>query len=275
MLDASNAVEAGAEVPEAPSRAGERLGAYELLEEIGRGGMGAVYLARARRRRVREARRDQADAARASPATCDCRRFRSERQILAVLEHPNIARLLDGGTTARRAPVLRDGVRRRRPPTRRIAASGGLSVRATGSILFRQVCAAVQYAHQHLVVHRDLKPGNILVTADGEPKLLDFGIAKLLREARGTAFSEPTATLDRACSRRSTRAPSRCAASPVTTASDVYSLGVILYELLSGEKPYRIDTSDPTELVRSCASGIRSGRARGPRGSRATSTRSC
>jgi len=246
MLSAPNAVEGGAEVPEAPSRAGERVGAYELLAEIGSGGMGTVYLAR--RADDEFERRVAIKLMRPGFASdLDLKRFRSERQISAVLDHPNIARLLDGGTTPEGAPYfvmehveggpLLDYCRER-----------GLSLRER-LILFQQICAAVQYAHQNLVVHRDLKPGNILVTKEGEPKLLDFGIAKLLSQGGGTAFSEPTATLDRLLTPEYA-SPEQVRGRPVTTASDVYSLGVILYELLSGEKPYRIETGDPAELVR-------------------------
>jgi len=246
MLDAPNAVAAGAEVPEAPSRKGERVGAYELLDEIGSGGMGTVHLAR--RADDEFEKRVAIKLMRPGFATdLDLRRFKSERQIAAVLDHPNIARLLDGGSTPEGAPYfvmehveggpLLDYCRER-----------GLSVRER-LVLFREICAAVQYAHQHLVVHRDLKPGNILVTADGEPKLLDFGIAKLLSGGGGTAFSEPTATLDRLLTPEYA-SPEQVRGRPVTTASDVYSLGVILYELVSGEKPYRIETGDPAELVR-------------------------
>jgi non-specific serine/threonine protein kinase/serine/threonine-protein kinase len=246
MLDAPNAVEAGAEVPEAPSRAGERVGPYELLAEIGRGGMGTVHLAR----RADDEFEQRVAIKLMRPgfaSDLDLKRFKSERQIAAVLDHPNIARLLDGGATAEGAPYfvmehveggpLLDYCRER-----------GLSVRQR-LILFRQICGAVQYAHQNLVVHRDLKPGNILVTAEGEPKLLDFGIAKLLSGGGGTEFSEPTATLDRLLTPEYA-SPEQVRGRPVTTASDIYSLGVILYELLAGEKPYRIETGDPAELVR-------------------------
>ncbi|MET0620629.1 MAG: protein kinase [Thermoanaerobaculia bacterium] len=246
MLDASNAVEAGAEVPEAPSREGERVGPYELLAEIGRGGMGAVHLAR----RADDEFEQRVAIKLMRPgfaSDLDLKRFRSERQIAAVLDHPNIARLLDGGATPEGAPYfvmehVEGG------PLLEYCRERGLSVRER-LILFQQVCAAVQYAHQHLVVHRDLKPGNILVTAEGEPKLLDFGIAKLLSGGGGTAFSEPTATLDRLLT-PDYASPEQVRGRPVTTASDVYSLGVILYELLSGQKPYRIETGDPAELVR-------------------------
>jgi tetratricopeptide (TPR) repeat protein len=246
ILDASNAVEAGAEIPEAPSREGERVGAYELLTEIGQGGMGTVHLAR--RADDEFEKRVAIKLMRPGFATdLDLRRFKSERQISAALDHPNIARLLDGGTTPEGAPyfvmehveggLLLEHCRER-----------GLSIRER-LILFQQICAAVQYAHQHLVVHRDLKPGNILVTAQGEPKLLDFGIAKLLSEGVGAALSEPTATLDRLLTPEYA-SPEQVRGRTVTTSSDVYSLGVILYELISGEKPYRIETGDPAELVR-------------------------
>jgi non-specific serine/threonine protein kinase/serine/threonine-protein kinase len=246
MLDASNAVAAGAEVPEAPSREGERVGAYELLAEIGSGGMGTVHLAR--RADDEFEKRVAIKLMRPGFASdLDLRRFKSERQISAVLDHPNIARLLDGGTTAEGAPYfvmeyVEGG------PLIEYCRQQGLSVRER-LVVFRQICGAVQYAHQHLVVHRDLKPGNILVKADGEPKLLDFGIAKLLSGGGGTAFSEPTATLDRLLTPEYA-SPEQVRGRPVTTSSDVYSLGVILYELVSGEKPYRIETGDPAELVR-------------------------
>ena len=162
------------------------------------------------------------------------RHFRRERQILAGLEHPNIARLLDGGTTDDGLPYFAmqyvEGV-----PIDRFCDEGKLSVQERLR-LFQGVCAAVQYAHRNLVVHRDIKPGNILVTTEGVPKLMDFGIAKLLNpEIAGEA---PTAsglamTPDYA-------SPEQARGGVITTATDVYSLGVVLYELLTGHRPYRL-----------------------------------
>ena len=158
-------------------------GPYELVEEIGHGGMGVVY---------RAVRRDQGFerfvavklVKRGMDTDFILRRFHNERQILAGLDHPNIARLLDGGTTEDGLPYFVmeyvDG-----EPHPRVLRRERASTSPSASQLFRQVCAAVQYAHRNLVVHRDLKPGNILVTPEGLPKLLDFGIAKLL-DARTT-----------------------------------------------------------------------------------------
>jgi eukaryotic-like serine/threonine-protein kinase len=244
MLDATNAVAGGAEVPPPPGREGERIGAYALVAEIGRGGMGVVYLAR---------RAD--DAFQKSVAVklmrsgflteADLRRFRSERQIAAALDHPGIARLIDGGATAAGEPYFVmehvEGV-----PLLEFCQAHALPVQDRLR-LFREICAAVQYAHQNLIVHRDLKPGNILVTADGAPKLLDFGIAKLLSPSPDAP--EATSTLERLLTPEYA-SPEQVRGRPVTTASDVYSLGVVLYELLTGEKPYRIASGDPAELVR-------------------------
>jgi non-specific serine/threonine protein kinase/serine/threonine-protein kinase len=168
-------------------------------------------------------------------------RFRQERQILAALEHPNIARLLDGGSTADGRPFLAmefvDG-----PPIDRFVKDRRLGVRETVS-LFRKVCGAVSYAHRNLVVHRDLKPSNILVDADGEPKLLDFGIAKLVDPARTATKSGLDAMTPTYAS------PEQILGASLTTATDVYSLGVLLFELLSGSRPYR-PTSNQVDLAR-------------------------
>ncbi len=229
-----------------PSRVGERIGAYEVLAELGHGGMGVVLLAR----RADDEFQKKVAIKLVRPGLASdvaLQRFRSERQISATLDHPNIARLLDGGTTERGEPyfvmeyvegeTLLDDARQR-----------ALSVEERLR-LFREVCAAVQYAHQSLVVHRDIKPGNILVTAAGAPKLLDFGIAKLLQAETGAEVPEQTATLLRVLTPEYA-SPEQVRGRPVTTASDVYSLGIVLYELLTGEKPYRVETVDPEELVR-------------------------
>ena len=246
MLDASNAVAAGAEIPALPDRSGERVGAYALLGEIGHGGMGVVYLAR----RADDEFQKKVAIKLMRPgfvSELDLRRFRSERQIAAAFDHPNIARLLDGGTTRRGEPFfVMEHVEGE--PLLEYCAEHGLTVRQRLG-LFQDVCAAVQYAHQNLVVHRDLKPGNVLVTAAGAPKLLDFGIAKLLSAGTADETPQATATLERVLTPEYA-SPEQVRGRPVTTASDVYSLGVVLYELLAGDKPYRFQTSDPAELVR-------------------------
>jgi WD40 repeat protein len=222
---------ASATVPEAP----RRLGPYRLERLLGEGGMGAVYLAV----------RDDDEYRRAvaikllhhgleTPAAVA--RFRDERQILASLEHPNIVRLLDGGRTDAGLPYL-VMERIEGAPITGWAEEQGLDVGARVA-LFRKVCAAVAYAHQRLVVHRDLKPSNILVGADGEPKLLDFGIAKLLdpdagREARthtGMHLLTPAYA-----------SPEQIKGEPVSTSADVYALGAVLYELLAGAPAHRFD----------------------------------
>ncbi|MDQ6860477.1 MAG: serine/threonine protein kinase, partial [Verrucomicrobiota bacterium] len=167
-------------VTEEVSPAGGRFGAYEILRELGRGGMGTVWLARRA-----DLQFDRLVAIKLLKRGTDTdevlRRFESERQILAQLDHPNIARLLDGGTTADGLPYfVMEHVAGARLTDYAFAQS--LKIRAKIE-LFLKICSAVQFAHQNLVVHRDLKPANILVTAEGEPKLLDFGIAKLLAAA--------------------------------------------------------------------------------------------
>jgi eukaryotic-like serine/threonine-protein kinase len=224
-----------------PSRVGNRVGVYQLLEEIGQGGMGSVY--RAARA---DGQYEQQVAVKLVRSGYDTEsvleRFRHERQILASLDHPNIARLLDGGTTDDGLPYLVmeliEGI-----PVDEYCNQHSLSI-SQRLQLFQQVCAAVQYAHQRLVIHRDIKPGNILVTSAGTPKLLDFGIAKIFDP---TSASEATLLHPLTPEYAS---PEQIRGEPITTASDVYSLGVLLYRLLTGQSPYRVETRSPTELAR-------------------------
>jgi tetratricopeptide (TPR) repeat protein/predicted Ser/Thr protein kinase len=221
----------------------QRIGPYRVEREIGRGGMAAVYLAmRAddefqQRVAIKVVRGVLGDEA--------WRRFRDERQILASLEHPCIARLLDGGTTPEGVPYLVmeyvEGV-----AIDQYCVTQRLSVRDRVALACR-VCDAVNHAHQSLVVHRDLKPSNILVTPDGTPKLLDFGIAKLI-EPDGQRESL-TQTGFRALTPEYA-SPEQVRGEPITTASDVYSLGVLLYELLAGQRPLSFATRQPTEIER-------------------------
>ena len=224
---------------------GRNIGQYKLLECIGSGGMGAVYLAE------RADQQFQMQVAiklikRGMDTDSVLRRFQHERQILASLEHPNIARLLDGGSTEDGVPYFvmeyikghridRYAEEHRLPISERLE-------------LFRQVCSAVSFAHQHLVVHRDLKPSNILVTPDGIPKLLDFGIAKIILPNDSTATlatmtAAPIMTPEYA-------SPEQIEGAPATTLSDVYSLGAVLYELLTGRPPYRLQNHSPQEIAR-------------------------
>jgi len=229
---------------EPPSLIGLRLGAYRIEEKVGQGGMGVVY------RAVRaDGTYEQSVALKVFGAGADrsdlVARFRAERQILASLEHPGIARLLDGGTTEDGLPYLVmelvDGV-----PIDRYCDENRLSVDERIA-LFQRVCAAVAYAHQHLVVHRDLKPSNILVTPAGEPRLLDFGIAKLLAGAGALVDPAETQTGQRLLTPQYA-SPEQLAGGAVTTSSDVYSLGVLLYVLLCGRLPYRFDATRPGSL---------------------------
>jgi TolB-like protein/Flp pilus assembly protein TadD/tRNA A-37 threonylcarbamoyl transferase component Bud32 len=219
---------------EAP-RIGERVGSYRIVRELGSGGMGEAFLA-VRADAEYEKRVAIKLIRRGMDSTAVLRRFRNERQILADLEHPNIARLLDGGTTADGLPYFVmeyvEGM-----PIDEHCDTRQLSTREKVA-LFRRVCDAVQHAHGQYVVHRDLKPSNILVTADGVPKLLDFGISKLLTDsARGS--TEPT-LLPHAMT-PTYASPEQVSGDPITPATDVYSLGVLLYELLTGRRPYQVD----------------------------------
>jgi eukaryotic-like serine/threonine-protein kinase len=233
--------------PDASVASGSQIGPYRLVREIGHGGMGTVYLAERADQQYQRLvalkllREWSAGNERA------LRRFLEERQILAALDHPNIARLFDGGVTPDGrswfAMEYVEGLpfdsycdERRLPIDLRLE-------------LFCRVCAAVQYAHRHLVVHRDLKPANILVTADGGVKLLDFGIAKLLSGDGAGGSASLTVTGERLMTPLYA-SPEQVRGDPISTASDVYSLGVLLYELLTGLDPYRLATREPHDVAR-------------------------
>ena len=212
---------------------GEGLGPYEILRKIGSGGMSHVFLARRSDGEyrmpvaVKVLRRGFVDPAYQ-------RRFRTERQILASLDHPNISRLLDGGTTPDGEPYL---VMEYIPGDPLLEYCDRLRLPIRQRLeLFRKICRPIQFAHQKLVVHRDLKPSNILITEQGLPKLLDFGIAKLLHPSAFFVEPERTGTLDRFLT-PSYASPEQAEGRPVTAASDVYALGVVLYELLCGRRP--------------------------------------
>jgi non-specific serine/threonine protein kinase/serine/threonine-protein kinase len=234
--------------PATPSR----IGPYRVVGLLGRGGMGAVYLAERDEPGLRKT--VAVKVVRHGMGTdFVLRRFRTERQILAALEHPGIARLYDGGTTEGGLPYfVMEYVAGQDLLTfcdeRRLSVEARLA-------LFARVCAAVQYAHQALVVHRDLKPSNVLVTADGQPKLLDFGIAKLLAPQLTGEALEETASVVRLMT-PDYASPEQVRGDPVTTASDVYSLGVILYELLSGHRPYRVKSGAALDLERAVSTDV-------------------
>jgi serine/threonine protein kinase/tetratricopeptide (TPR) repeat protein len=256
FLEQSSLFSSAEDPTRSDAKSERRIGPYRILRRIGRGGMADVYLA---------ARSDKlyqrfvavklvrvgeiVDLSEGSgDAGADIQsRFRHERQALAVLDHPNIVKLLDGGTTEQGVPYLVmdyvQGV-----AIDEYCDTHRYSIRERLE-LFLTVCAAVQYAHQNLIVHRDLKPRNILVTPDGVPKLLDFGIAKLLRPE----LWSQTIGLTRSEVRLMTPAyasPEQLRGEPITTASDIYSLGVLLYELLTGHLPYPGKPHTPLEYER-------------------------
>jgi non-specific serine/threonine protein kinase/serine/threonine-protein kinase len=226
--------------------AGPRIGVYRLIRELGHGGMGTVFLA------VRDDDAFQKRVAikilkRGMDSDAIVRRFRNERQILAGLDHPHIAGLLDGGTTPDGLPYFTMEYVEGQTiveycELRQLKTTARLQ-------LFRKVCSAVQYAHQNLIIHRDLKPANVLVTADGTPKLLDFGIAKLLNPEIGGQTLAPTAAGLQLMTPEYA-SPEQVRGDVVTTATDVYSLGVLLYELLTGRRPYRLTSRTPAEIAR-------------------------
>jgi serine/threonine protein kinase len=223
---------------------GQVVGAYRVTDLLGAGGMGEVY------RGVRsDGAYDQQVAVKivrpGAGGEFSSVRFRNERQILAKLDHPNIAKILDGGTTGSGLPYfvmeLIDGV-----PITEYCDRNRLSIEERFR-LFRTVCSAVHYAHQHLVVHRDIKPTNILVTPQGVPKLLDFGIAKML----STDSPAENATLTGVWAMTPQYAsPEQLRGEPITTATDIYSLGLILYELLTGQRAHQFSSRMPHEMAR-------------------------
>jgi serine/threonine protein kinase len=222
------------------------IGSYRLIHEVGRGGMGVVYLAQReddafkRRVAVKLLKRgmDSEDV---------LRRFELERQVMASMNHPGIARLFDAGQTEDGLPYFVmeyvEGMELSAYCDRHRL---DIDERLT---LFRKVCEAVHHAHQNLVVHRDLKPSNIIVTEDAQPKLLDFGIAKLLNPDLAIGSGAPTAPEVRVMTPEYA-SPEQVRGEPITTASDVYSLGVLLYELLSGHAPYRLQSRVRAEMER-------------------------
>ncbi|HEY6154033.1 MAG TPA: protein kinase [Candidatus Udaeobacter sp.] len=224
---------------------GQTIGHYKVVRRIGAGGMGAVYLAE---RADQQYHKQVAIKLikRGMDTDSVLRHFRNERQILAGFDHPNIARLLDGGATEDGLPYFVmeyvEGL-----PIDQYCEKHALSI--TDRLrLFREVSAAVSYAHRRAVIHRDIKPSNIVVTSEGSPKLLDFGIAKILQPSGGV---EALVTITGVRLMTPEYAsPEQVRGEAVTTASDIYSLGVVLYQLLTGQKPYRLKTRTPEEISR-------------------------
>jgi serine/threonine protein kinase/tetratricopeptide (TPR) repeat protein len=232
-------------IPAELSFEGKRVGAYRIVKQIGVGGMGAVYLAERA-----DGQFEQKVALKLIKRGMDSeeilRRFQSERQILAQLQHPNVARLLDGGMTDDGLPYFTMEYVEGQPidtycDSRQLAIGERLH-------LFQTVCSTVQYAHRNLVVHRDLKPSNIMVTEDGTLKLLDFGISKVLTSADDAAEATRLTRMGMKIMTPEYASPEQVRGEPVTTTSDVYSLGIILYELLTGHRPYKFPTRSPIEI---------------------------
>ncbi|HEY4426055.1 MAG TPA: protein kinase [Pyrinomonadaceae bacterium] len=226
---------------------GRRLGSYRIEREIGRGGMGAVYEA-SRADNEFNKRAAIKLVKRGMDTDFVLRRFRKERQILAALDHPHIAGLLDGGTTEDGLPYfVMEFIEGQ--PLYSYCDNNKLNITERLK-LFRAICDAVHYAHQKQVVHRDIKPSNVLVTSEGTVKLLDFGIAKLLNpQLAGDITHDPTATAMRLMTPEYA-SPEQVQGAPTTPTTDVYSLGVLLYELLTGHRPYRLVNRAPHEIAR-------------------------
>lgn len=226
---------------------GKHIGPYRIIDELGYGGMGMVYLA------------DRADGEFEQTVALkllrngitseeQTRRFRVERQILATLNHENIARLFDGGITEDGQPYfVMEYVEGQ--PIDQYCNAHNLSLKQRLN-LFLEVCDAVQYAHRHLIVHRDLKPGNILVTDEGKVKLLDFGIARMIPSDNKLNETEPLTQPGMFLVTPSYASPEQIRGEAINTSSDIYQLGVVLYELLTGIRPYEIDGRTPGEIER-------------------------
>ena len=226
---------------------GRRIGPYKIQKLLGRGGMGAVFLAgrdddQFRKSVALKILRFETD----DPATLA--RFRNERQILAALDHPNIAALYDGGTTDEGLPYIVMEYVVGESLTA-YCESHQLPI-AERLLIFRQVCDAVQYARQKLIVHRDLKPGNIFVTHEGIPKLLDFGIAKLLLSPELLGDRAPQTRTGMHLMTPDYASPEQIRGEAVSTATDVYSLGGVLYEVLTKKRARVLTKYDPLELQR-------------------------
>lgn len=225
---------------------GQQIGNYRILREIGYGGMGVVYLAERA-----DGKFDQKVALKLLKRELNTsalrRRFEQEREILASLEHPNIARLLDAGMTEDQVPYLAMEYVEGQPidvycDRQELDLGQRLD-------LFRKVCSTVNFAHRNLIVHRDLKPSNILINDDGIPKLLDFGISKVI-SAEVSAQNTATVT-NLGVMTPSYASPEQLQNKSATTATDIYSLGVILYELLSGHRPFEAKEGDLKEIIKS------------------------
>jgi len=228
---------------------GKKISQYRIVEQLGRGGMGEVYRAvRADGQFQKQVAIKLVRAGQESGSVIS--RFKNERQILADLDHRNIARLLDGGATEEGVPYFVMELVEGQPidqycDTHRLGIPARLK-------LFLQVCSALEYAHQHQIIHRDIKPSNILVSAEGGPKLLDFGIAKILDSGALDSASRVTGSTQtrfRAFTPQYA-SPEQVKAEPINTATDIYSLGVLLYELLTGHRPYRFKTRTLLEIER-------------------------
>lgn len=238
-----------ADLPPDPAREHDRVGSYRVLREIGRGGMSVVYLAR---RDDGQFDRHVALKFLGVHHALGVRRFERERRILAGLAHPHIARLLDGGSDAAGRPYIVMEYVEGRPLDQYCNETGADLDRRLE--LIGVVADAVEYAHRNLVVHRDLKPSNILVTADGQVKLLDFGIAKLISPADPTGGEPATRTLLRVLTPEYA-SPEQVRGERITTATDVYQLGVLLYELVTGTRPFERAGDGFGELERSICEG--------------------